>query len=1250
LIVQNIYFGFRFVHSELVVAFGGTTNGTRPYCSLPFTYQGKAQSTCLRTDPPSSSGSSTVIQPWCSLTSDFDRDNQWGFCDLGITDSTTNYICRSRQQYLRCPSGYVIDIITARYAAKPDGNIGADACKYDQNDCFQNDASTIQSACAGKTSCVANHYAKNLVSCQNLPTAYLHIEYTCIPNDLQDITTYNLCNSTFVPQGDTRRGYLISPEFPRTPNNIDCTFDLHTVRPNQDIYLYILDMDLNSPSGFGQACSQDRLIVRTDESQRELCERSNTDFLINTCHASIYLQLIRGPNAKGRGVKFYFEFRERSPQEFCPQVISTSTRTTLTPLSSTMSTAVSRPAYFPNPSPRMITTLCYLDTSGMFGANNFKCPADYVLVVHRAFYGRGARCDYMPGDCTTEANNFYQACSGKQQCSFPFLNLVTLSQCKNAIANYLFVEYQCLPTLNIAQNVQDLCTFEPSKLGDISGVLKSPSYPTYASTKCNNVTLSSFDGSNLVMYIYLLDMNIGLPDVANGNCFTDYLKLSYQCDNEWFTQTICGTRTTELLFDTCSPKDKVVASFDLNTQDSQSQRGFALFYHFLPMTIRNITSSTPARISTTSTVTLPPGPGPLSTPIEPDTTCIRQTKKMQCDKPGYVLILYKVYLVSSATGTCTYSSDDCFEDRTNNYNFCAGKTTCSIFSPSTPIKTCNGSASHYLYTEHQCIPSAPKLNVDICSSKAPFERVEGGAIISSLNYTSNYQQCQLQVQSNPLLGSQTHRAFRIYILEFNFPVQPNLRGQGAQCKENDPTVEIEDPEQGITRLCGSSHPRYLLETCSSAINVRFQNLLVNPIQGKFTGFKLYFESIENSQCRVNPINTTPPPTSPFVIQRQVACSLAGDRERVNFGCTSDHGLVFLQSYAFATAQPLKCDVSSNLCHYPSTQPAAQCSSQQTCSYVYKQPAFVQSNVCKGVRADSIEFYYQCLPMRPSPVYSKVTFCSDQVVTMTSGFIETAKYPSSYQMERRQCTLRIALPTNNDVTRYSVYLYVIDVALRDTSIVNPSASVDCVDSLSLSDGITSKSLCGVIDQPSLVFRTDRQALTLSLNLSGSTSPAEFNYWRGARLFFIIADQTLPVPPAPILSPTTTTYPSTITRTTISSTSTARMTTSSDGITERTKPKSGISPGAVIAIIIGVLVVLFAIAAGIYYRRHLQASGTSATAVRYQTENDGLDGINAKNTNKQQNSIPTASLKGSTTSTFTSPFVRKMDTDENAVNNA
>jgi hypothetical protein len=103
--------------------------------------------------------------------------------------------------------------------------------------------------------------------------------------------------------------------------------------------------------------------------------------------------------------------------------------------------------------------------------------------------------------------------------------------------------------------------------------------------------------------MYLLELNIGVPNVETGICTEDYLRLSYQCNNQTFDQFLCGTRGTELLFDTCSPNDKITISFNLTSSTPQSYRGFALVYHVIP------------RAGLTTVV---PPTGPTKKPHEPD--------------------------------------------------------------------------------------------------------------------------------------------------------------------------------------------------------------------------------------------------------------------------------------------------------------------------------------------------------------------------------------------------------------------------------------------------------------------------------------------------------------------------------------------------------------------------------------------------------------------------------------------------------
>ena len=572
--------------------------------------------------------------------------------------------------------------------------------------------------------------------------------------------------------------------------------------------------------------------------------------------------------------------------------------------------------------------------------------------------------------------------------------------------------------------------------------------------------------------MYILDLDIGLPDIQTGKCTDDYLLLSYQCNNQTYNEYLCGTRSTELLFDTCLTTDKIFVSYNLTSQNAQSQRGFVLLYHLLSRS--TITTLSPISIPTTTTSPWI-GPGPLSTMISQSIVCAQQTMQLRCN-PDYGLVLHKIDLAVSKTGSCNYSPDDCFEERTYLHGTCGGRSSCYIFAPLIALSKCNNSKSNYFYAEYQCIPTQPKLTVDICSSSNPLERVEGGAIVSSLGYTSENKECKVTLQSAKLLGNPNHKAFSVYIVMINLPIRSTTREQGSQCNENDPYIEIEDSEIGITRLCGNSHTRQLFETCSNTIQIRYKNFNVN--NARYKGFQLYLESIEKKECSELVTIIPPKPREPFVITEEIVCASSIDRDRISFSCTPDHGLVFLQSYQFVTNDPQSCDITQQICHYLAEQPQSLCSGQQSCSYVHSIPIGPQLNICQGNKGDLLQFSYQCIPMKPTATYPTATFCSDTKITFDRGFIETPNYPNTYQ-DGRECSLNISLPNTSEGKQLSIFLYIIDLSIRDTSTINSTSTVVCYDSITYRDDRTIRTLCGKIDQPVFEYQTNKNDLMLIL---------------------------------------------------------------------------------------------------------------------------------------------------------------------------
>jgi hypothetical protein len=264
-------------------------------------------------------------------------------------------------------------------------------------------------------------------------------------------------------------------------------------------------------------------------------------------------------------------------------------------------------------------------------------------------------------------------------------------------------------------------------------------------------------------------------------------------------------------------------------------------------------------------------------------------------------------------------------------------------------------------------------------------------------------------------------------------------------------------------------------------------------------------------------------------------------------------------------------------------------------------------------------------MRPTADFSTFTFCSVESVSGNSGFIETPSYPNTYQHGQKNCSLSIQLPTNNDNASYSIYLYVLELSIRDTSIMNSSSAIQCFDSIKYTDGVKTHFLCGKIDQPLLEYHTNKKELTLTLNIPHASSPSEWSTWQGARLFFYIGNQSLPSPP----SLTTTAVPP------------IRTTTTPDVEQTSPKPKPD-SDNEALTIALTIICVLTVLAAligfGYYRRRQSRYRGKPIPVVTYDADMSTVDDDPKHEPLERRNSsIPSDAFKG--TGTFVNPLFGK-----------
>ncbi|CAF5125852.1 unnamed protein product, partial [Rotaria magnacalcarata] len=151
--------------------------------------------------------------------------------------------------------------------------------------------------------------------------------------------------------------------------------------------------------------------------------------------------------------------------------------------------------------------------------------------------------------------------------------------------------------------------------------------------------------------------------------------------------------------------------------------------------------------------------------------------------------------------------------------------------------------------------------------------------------------------------------------------------------------------------------------------------------------------------------------------------------------------------------------------------------------------------------------------------------------------------------------------------------------------------------------------------------------LVLNITESLSSNVSSNWRGARLFFLIGNQSFPT------SPTT------------SATVTTQQTTKKP-IETNTKKRHKHGP-TIAGITVGVIAFLLCIIGFIVYRRRRLRSKyhEEASKIEYIRDTDTISGDMSSRSNNTRSSIPVGALRGSTSSTFTSPFFKpKVTVDE------
>lgn len=112
-----------------------------------------------------------------------------------------------------------------------------------------------------------------------------------------------------------------------------------------------------------------------------------------------------------------------------------------------------------DPRPRLIITVYNLFSDAteycLSESFNATCSADEVLLMTSARYGRmhGGRCikaEFGHIGCSLDAMwKMDEACSGRQQCTFPVTNLVQMKACPDDVTSFLAASSVCVKGRNV---------------------------------------------------------------------------------------------------------------------------------------------------------------------------------------------------------------------------------------------------------------------------------------------------------------------------------------------------------------------------------------------------------------------------------------------------------------------------------------------------------------------------------------------------------------------------------------------------------------------------------------------------------------------------------------------------------------------------------------------------------------------------------------------------------------------------------
>ena len=261
-----------------------------------------------------------------------------------------------------------------------------------------------------------------------------------------------------------------------------------------------------------------------------------------------------------KGFKLYFEWVEKPVEIICPIPVDPSGSTT--PISEPI------PWWAQNLdlSPILAKHIC-LGTGTVL-----QCPRpdDYVLSIINSNYavtGTG-QCEIPSSSHCYQEASLGLTCT--KSCPIRYDIPKPLSQCANQNADYLSIDYECIPTrLPNNQNPTDICSSTTTgTIATNKGILVSPQYPNLGAARTCTKTVETTPSKLWMVFIVDLFLE-GENDF--GDC--DAASLVISDGNDKVIR--CGLHQPELVMVSCS---NIVQFNFVSTHQGIGYRGFKVYF------------------------------------------------------------------------------------------------------------------------------------------------------------------------------------------------------------------------------------------------------------------------------------------------------------------------------------------------------------------------------------------------------------------------------------------------------------------------------------------------------------------------------------------------------------------------------------------------------------------------------------------------------------------------------------------------